>query len=432
MSITCKNIRVTPVSSCLYPRYKTYRDEYTGDLRRVSYPCGKCWNCIHNFRESWRIRLFESMMASRVSSVGGFIYDTLTVSNDALPSFSAYDYFTGEAIYPVEALEDDELLRILEHYQNRVPVLEKETVRYWLKKGRENYFRHYHKRCPLKYFGALEYGPLWSRPHVHIAVFGVSRSDWCRFWAKSWRQQMGFTKTKFVDLKSLGKDSQKHCSRISTYISKYLMKGSFDSPLIQWGVVPPAWRVCSHGIGEELLTMDFNHRFKWLAEDLKYHLANRIPVDSNSNSESYQDAREYVSRFESLSPAQVDSLKSYVHDGYKSSLPRYYRDRLCCTHTKGLGGCAIKTALYQDAEQHSFEEVLQFASDCPEYSGLSRERVRFWLEHDLRTFAIYANRYAAKKRMEAIRKAKWHRLSSLNSYKRLRSKNKTGDLGLLL
>ena len=49
-------------------------------------------------------------------------------------------------------------------------------------------------RCSAKWFAALEYGPKWARPHVHIAVFNVSRADWVRFWAKPWRQEMGFTK----------------------------------------------------------------------------------------------------------------------------------------------------------------------------------------------------------------------------------------------
>lgn len=374
------------------------------------------------------------MMASKLSPVKGFIYDTLTLSNDSMPSVSVADYFTGE-IDENAPLDNKELWRIIDHYGGRVPVLYKETVSRWLKSGRELYYQHYGKRCDLKFFGALEYGPLWGRPHVHIAIFGVNRSDWVRFWAKRWRRSMGFTKTKFIDLSSCGQDAIKHCSRVSTYISKYLMKGSLDSPLVKFGLVPDAWRICSHGIGEELLTYDFQHRFDWLKKDIKYWMCNRIPIDSNSNALSYQDAMAYLeSHYSVLLSTEVDSLKTYVKDGYKSALPRYYRDRLLCTHKKGLGGKAIQVALSENAFNDCFEEVLQHAADCNYFPKIGRdpERLREFLEHDLGALNTAYFQYAAFKRVQNVGKAKWHRLSSLNFKNRLRAKPNSGDLGLLL
>ena len=115
------------------------------------------------------------------------------------------------------------------------------------------------------------------------------------------------------------------------------------------------------------------------------------------------------------------------------SCPRYYRDRLLASHSKGLSGCAIKAALYEDACDDRFEKILQYASDCnffPKYSG---EGLRdFLLERDLRAYSFACYRYRSFKRMEAVRKAQWHRLSSMNSYNRLFSKQNTGDVGLLL
>lgn len=423
------------MTTCLHPSYKRILDEYTHEWKTICYPCGKCWNCIHSFRESWRIRLYETMLASRLSPVKGFIYDTLTLSNDAMPSVSIADYFTGEIDIDVKGLHDKDLMRIVDHYQGRVPVLYKETVSRWLKIGRELYFQHYGKRCELKFFGALEYGPLWGRPHVHIAVFGVNRADWVRFWAKRWRRSMGFTKTKFVDLSQAGSYAMQHCSRISTYISKYLMKGSLESPLVKYGIAPEPWRVCSHGIGEELISYDLQHRFDWLKKDIKYWMSNRIPFNSNSNSRAYIDAEGYVKEFYSrLLPTEVESLKTYVKDGYKSALPRYYRDRLLCTHKKGLGGKTIQIALSENAFNDCFEEVLQHASECcyfPRFRG-DIEGLRKFLEHDLRAFNFAYHKYFAFKRIQNMGKAKWHRLSSLNFKNRLRAKLSSGDLGLLL
>lgn len=385
------------------------------------------------------------MIAQTYSRFHGFIYDTLTISNSNLPSFSSFDYFTGESVYPLELLDSPRDLQkvenIVHHYNGRIPFLDKSVVSHWLKRGRDNYNQFYRKdisaglrpKLRLKYFGALEYGPLWSRPHVHICVFGVSRSDWVRFWAKVWRREMGFTKTKWVDLSSSKLTNSEHCSHVSQYISKYLMKGSFESPLVRYGLIPPAWRVVSHGIGEELLEYDPSHRFDWLLSDIKFYMGNRISYDdSNKNSDLYQDVLEYCNKFTNLLPVQVNSLKTYVKDGFNFALPRYYSDKLLCVHHKGLAGYAVKSALFQDACNDRFEKILQYAADCNFFPRKRGEGLRKFLEHDLRAFNFASYRYSTYEKIFHVRSAKWHRLSSLNSYNRLRSKQSTGDLGLLL
>lgn len=440
------NIKLlAPVSSCLHPRFKRVPDTLNGGYKVFQYGCGHCWNCIHSFRESWRIRLYETMMAQTYSSLHGFIYDTLTVSNSNLPSFSSFDYFTGESVYPLELLDSPKDLekvdKIVRHYGERIPFLDKSVVSHWLKRGRDNYNQFYKKdikegrrpKLRLKFFGALEYGPLWSRPHVHICVFGVNRSDWSRFWGKVWRREMGFTKTKWIDLSSSKLSNTGHCSRISTYISKYLMKGCFDSPLVKYGIIPSPWRVVSHGIGEELLQYDPLHRFDWLLNDVKFHMGNRINYETaNKNSELYQDVIEYCKKFSKLLPIEAQSLKTYVKDGYNFVLPRYYSDKLLCVHSKGLAGATIKASLFQDACNDCFEAILSYASDCRLFPRTSSEGLRSLLLNDLRSFNFACHRYFAFKKVQDLGRAKWHRLSSLNSYNRLRSKQVTGDIGLLL
>lgn len=406
------------------------------------------------------------MMASCYSPVHGFIYDTLTLSNDAMPTFSPIDEDSGELLLPepsvsfnqefdvslpervrnnsakyhCKVINNEKVWRTIEHYNGRLPYLDKSTVSYFIKKGRERYNSHYRReiaegvrsRCNIRYFGALEYGPLWARPHVHICVFGVNRADWVRFWAKYWRREMGFTKTKFISLLPGDKNNLSHCSRVSTYISKYLLKGSEENPVVRLGLCPAAWRICSHGIGEEYLTTLSGGRFAFLTDDIKYQMGNRVPVDGNNNSEIYQDIVKYCQKFNNLAPEQISALKTYVKDGYKSALPRYYRDRLLATHSKGLAGCAIKTALLEDACDDHFEKILQYTTECNFFPGKSGEGLRHYLEHDLRAFNFACYRYRAYKKIQAVRSAEWHRLSSLNSARRLRAKPNTGDLGLLL
>lgn len=400
----------------------------------MSYPCGKCWNCIHAFRESWRIRLYETMLAQKVGQYKGFIYDTFTLSPSAMPSISAGDYQTGEAVFGIDALHDPECMKVIDHYEGRVPFLAKETVSRFLKIGRELYKFHEGERCNCKWFAALEYGPLWSRPHVHICVFGVNRRQWVKYWAKRWRQTMGFTKTKWIDLVSAGYHAQDHCSRISMYLSKYLLKGCYESPLIKYGILPKAWRIISHGIGEEYLEYDFQHRFDWLKKDVKFHMANRLSLESSNRTPYTEACREFVSKISALLPTELQSLKTYSKDGYNYSLPRYYSDKLLGVHRKGLAGRAVKAIIQKDAFDSTFEEVLQHSANCNYFPKLGRdvERYRKAFDDDSRLFNFAYFQYVAFKRVEAVRKAEWHRVSSLNQYRRLRAKPQTGDLGLLL
>ena len=436
------NIRfVSPESSCIHPRSRVCYNPYLKKNVCYHYPCGKCYNCQASFKEFWRIRLYFSMLYSKYSPAHGFIYDTLTLSPQSLPSFSAFDYFTGEAVFDEGTLSNyPAILEIIDHYEGRVPCLMKETLSYFLKKGRERYNSYYRKqikagkmsRCTAKWFAALEYGPKWARPHVHIAVFNVSRGDWVRFWAKPWRRQMGFTKTKFIDMRGPSLTTSEHCSRISRYISKYLLKGSYENVLVKAGIVPPAWRVVSNGIGEEYLKYDAAN-LDWLRKDIKFNWGNTIPVDSNSNGELYQDTVSYCfEHFSKLTPLQVNSLKLYVENGYKFALPRYYRDRILCTHSKGLAGCAIKVALSQDASEHCFEEILQYASDCNFFPRHTGEGLRVLLLNDLRAFNMAAFRFDAHKNLEKVRRSEWNRIQTLNFCRRLSHKPQKGDLGLLL
>lgn len=441
MILPQSRIEVLPTSRCLHPRSKKVFDHFFKGWKTVVYPCGKCWNCIHSFRESWRIRLYETLIAQSKTEIGGFIYDTLTVADEHLPLFPLYDEATGELQVDCKELEIHcgRSLKILEHYKYHVPFLAKATVSAWLESGRNRYNYHYRReiesgkksRLSIKYFGALEYGPLWSRPHVHICVTGISRRDYLQFFAQPWRKNMGFTKTKFVDLRR-NDQADKHASRIACYISKYLLKGSYESDLVKYGFVPRAWRIVSHGIGLEYLENPFNHKFDFMRNDMRYFMACRVAADSNSNSELYLDSFNYAKKFISLHRDRIRDLSVYVKDGYKHSLPRYYIDIMCNTHNKGLAGCAVRSAKEESACYDYLERVARHLTSYSDFAGKDAERICALLLESPRLLNTAIYRYSLVQDVENARLAKWHKLQTSNTNKRIAAAPKTIITPLLL
>lgn len=446
MYLNSSHIRnLSPSSSCLYPRKKQVEDRVNGGVKTIVYPCGKCWNCIQSFRDSWRIRLYETMCASFSSKLGGFIYDTLTVCNDSLP-YLVYEcnVDSGEVNASLPCFDFKDMGRcaeIVDHYGGRVPFLDKHTVQAWFKNGREKYNYFYRKdiaagrrsRCPIRIFGALEYGPKWGRPHVHLCAFGVSRSDYQRFWGKPWRKSMGFNKCKWIDRNTTYKGrtftTTEHASRISQYISKYLLKGSHEIDLVKYGLVPSAWRIVSHGIGVEYLD---NSRFEPF-KDWRFQLACHSSAD-NKLVPGFPEAvaREYLDTIRYLGERYMENLKTYLQNGYKFPLPRYYLMRLLGGFRKSIPYDTILAIISEDACQRYYQKVVQYASDCHFCPGRSLAEVSEYLDKHPRTFNMVLYRYFLFEKNQKVRRAEWNSLKTLNTKKRLFARQTNGDLGLLL
>lgn len=340
------------------------------------------------------------------SKLPGFIYDTLTVRNDVLPPCD-YVLETGDISSGNPDIDGlpPKVYRIFRHYGWRVPVLEKDTVSYWIRRGRDNYNQYYKKqikagkrdKLQLKYFCALEYGPLWARPHVHLIMTGISRADYVKFFSKVWRREMGFTKTKWVPKK------EDDAGRIASYISKYITKGSFDLDVVKMGLVPRAWRVISQGIGSEYLeTFEAYEKFRWLSE-LKTSLALHMDF------EKWNIDREYaVSHvLACLDDVRLNNLKTRLQNGYKFALPRYYRYRLLNLYNNSLGGYTIQDALQLSAGRCSFEEMARFASDKSLIPGSSGQNAcSEVLSRDLCVYNRVAVAFTCFKASQALRKAR--------------------------
>lgn len=351
---------------CLHPRRKFIYDAYSGEKREITFPCGCCVACLHNQADSWSIRLNETAAAT-----GYFIYDTLTLRDDALEWIS-YDDAYAYGIYNLPAECDHHLFGTgYKHprpysesiYDVKVPYLSKSVVSAWFKRGRDACRKFHHKPCKMRYFAVLEYGSKWSRPHVHLLVFDVSYADWVRFWAKPWRRDYGFTKTKQVFRTS---DFVKDRNCIARYVSKYINKGSFDVPLVRAGLQPKPWRAISHGIGKEYLETP---RFAWLsAPRYQYyrHIYSSWKYPRFSTMCGEYRAIEKFSVMHApdfrLSTDQLSSLCTYSDDsGYLHGLPRYYRYKLFGSRANLLS-YEVQNCILQDARERRDKKIQTFAA----------------------------------------------------------------------
>ncbi len=326
---------------CIRPRTLTYRD-LMGRTIPYSCPCGKCIACLSNQHDSWAIRMLETSKC-----YSEFVYDTLTFSNDNIPSVDMFDD-------DLPALSDESvrLLRYYTHYDKetgeryyRLPKVERVVIRDWIRRGRELYYYDHKERLRMKYFVCMEYGPKTSRPHFHLIFWGVSKSDYIKYFKKPWRRQYGFTCTRYIT----GSLKDRQC--ISRYISKYVSKGVFESPFVQDGICPPVFRSISHGIGEEYLSKPVFSPFRgFFAEVLKDITCDMSKLSGERgrydrirtaiNNDLHESILKYIPS-DSLRFLQV-----YYDDmGLPHSLPRYYKSKLLNLHKPNLLSYAIQSYL---------------------------------------------------------------------------------------
>lgn len=125
------------------------------------------------------------------------------------------------------------------------PTVWREDVRLWLKRCRVQYEREYGQKLPeFSYSVVSEYGFQSCRPHYHVLVAGLSRSqvDWlCDRW------KLGFTLVESVPV--VNPDGSNAYSLAARYVSKYVTKGRFECQSVKDGCCQRP-RICqSKGIG---------------------------------------------------------------------------------------------------------------------------------------------------------------------------------------
>lgn len=348
---------------CPYSHKHFYNDPFSGELRCIDIPCGKCAICIKALQDQFLVRLLETG-----KSYGSFIYDTLTIADEHADFVDVSDLVCRENWD--DYLSEDSYNMLVNHYQDcLVPTLDKKHFSTWIKRGRELYFYDNGERMKIKYLACLEYGPKTSRPHIHLMLFGLSRSDYNYYFRDRWRREHGFTKTKYINLKSKG--SYKDLSCITSYVSKYITKGEFESPFVFDKIQPKPWRQLSHGIGEEYLkrhadfflflkSPDAIRLLKHEAETwfVRYDTltSKYVPYKRHVPSERYTDFDLNVSE------SNLTHLTTYFDDsGYPHKLPRYYFDKLLPPTSNQLR-YEIQNILLAHYEQHRYKEISEFAT----------------------------------------------------------------------
>ncbi len=398
---------------CLHPKTIEYINA-VGIRRYMSVPCGHCIACLHNLQDSWCIRLQETSKAHKT-----FIYDTLTFKDESLPT-KQVGFFDKS----LDNLSEDSL-RILddnylvydsdsgEMYYN-VPLLDKTNIQNWVKRGRENFYNDNGYRLKMKYFVCSEYGPKTSRPHYHVLFFGIDKPTYDKYFAKPWQDNFGFTKTKHI---TTDKFKDRQC--ISRYVSKYVSKGVFESPLVKDGISNKPFRLISKGIGEEYLK---NKVFDFFKSDIcqKWKRVTN-ELENRPVFEIYAGCKISRLKFvESISPQLETFLNSYVDsNGFRHSLPRYYLNKLLGYEQNFLKFAVQEHLLFmrttqQKADMEEFARKRGFKKTYfkPYYDSV--------FEGEVRTDAPASlmHEYFAEQRREAQVRARAEYTKLKNHYKR--------------
>lgn len=327
-------------------------DAYSRERKCVHFGCGKCPSCLKNLQDAWCIRVQETAKA-----FDGFIYDTLTFSPASLPLLDRNDILCDPDYIITPAVD-----MLLKRYDGFVPYFPRDIVSKWIHRGRNAYYSVYKKRLKLKYLICMEYGPKWSRPHAHLVMFGIEAKDYYRFFARPWKDTFGFSYYKYIE-RSV--NTRKDIECISRYISKYISKGVFESPLVKCGLAPKPWRLASHGIGKEYIE---NKRFDIARTSEAKYLQSISPIKKIHN---VWDGQHYVYKVHSSVPTVIHKPldKCFIETfslyrdakGFPHALPRYYKD-VILGRQPNLLKYEVQNLISKDAEQRRNSEISRIAA----------------------------------------------------------------------
>ena len=298
----------------------------------ISFPCGKCLECVKKYQNHWSMRLKEEFRDWKYC-----YFLTLTYSDENLSyvplkldtqdyketdAYAVYGDYKGhrlkihdedlnQDIYyiDIDATAEDRYLFLLDKIEKmplngnlsrlrantenpftaylsperiiediKVPVVSRSDIQKWLKRVRIAYKRKYAKNCPFKYFLTSEYGPQTLRPHYHVMLFvndEVSLQDMSEFFVAKWEDTYGR-----VDWKRRPIDKP---DSVSKYVSKYCLKpAEFENPYVVAGLIPKSFRLASCGIGKT-----YKENLMEEVEKLKKEIP--IYIDGFSHIEKYDE-----------------------------------------------------------------------------------------------------------------------------------------------
>ena len=454
--------------NCLHPRRKTIVDAITGESRTITFPCGHCINCLHDFQEMWCIRLQETAKYYKQ-----FVYDTITFRPAAVRTRIDFtrptsdgrlygttekflnwkvkamtkSYSTFHRFYPRYSKESWEMLK---RSNFKIYDIDKEEIQNWIKRGREQYKRDTGERLDISYFITEEYCPTTGRPHLHLLMFGIDKYNYARYFGHPAGHDYGFTRPVW---KQYTPWMKKDLQCITRYLSKYITKGDFELGLVKDGILPESWRLISKGIGQGLLKLPKYDVFK--SETIDYYKTFSKPSQEvylktldnlRDGGASEEDIHKYIEDYErkcsdvdyalaffkcdeldSLTPDDIEKLYCYYDEGgYPHKLPTYYKQKLFggTNNEKNIIQSKIQSLLEQSARLHDNKIIQRIALDLGVFipdDWLTRDSSTWELSPG--TLFMVLNKYDVIKRDQAETLAERRTLRLNNFYNRPIIKN---------
>lgn len=205
------------------------------------------------------------MSVLEAEKVGSLAFFTLTYDDGNLPLMASklkkYHYCEYDSKKDIfTEREDFEILhQHIVDYRNPDwshdyvvhPSLCREHVQMLLKRYRQDYFRRFGSRVDLRFSLFGEYGSRTHRPHYHLIVYGLDKSECVRL-RNMW--QFGFTDMRYIT--HFNSDGSDAFVKVSRYVSKYLAKGSYLPDYVKDGLAEKPRRQSSLRFGLRDLDVD--------------------------------------------------------------------------------------------------------------------------------------------------------------------------------
>jgi len=168
--------------------------------------CGKCLPCLMKRKSQWSLRLVEQM---RNSFSAYFV--TLTYDNKYLPF--------GDDGYSANKNDHTHFIKWLKYYENEKVLSKRKAVSLEEDQRRQLKIK---SEGNLAYYGVIEYGAKYGRPHFHYILFNVV--DTYNI-GNAWSSQIKISRGVYAPGFNYGKIDIQECN-VNTidYVLKYMVK----------------------------------------------------------------------------------------------------------------------------------------------------------------------------------------------------------------